>query len=125
MSRVALSWPREHVWLWLAKMLTGVAIFGLLGVHLVVNHMVAEGGLLSYADVLAYFAHPAIPIMEGAFLIFVVTHALLGVRSILLDLEPSAAALRWCDTALVALGVAAVGYGVWLLQILASQAARG
>ena len=125
MSSVALTWPREHAWLWLAKMVTGVLIFALLGVHLVVNHLVAAGGLLSYADVLAYFAHPAIPVMEAVFLVLVVTHALLGIRSIVLDLEPSAATLRWCDGALGIVGVAAVSYGIWLLQLLAERAASG
>ena len=123
MSSVVSSWPREHAWLWLAKMLTGVLIFALLGVHLVVNHLVAVGGLLSYSDVLAYFAHPAIPIMEGVFLVFVVVHALLGVRSIILDLEPSTPAMRWLDGVLVLLGAAAIAYGLWLLQLLAGRAA--
>jgi succinate dehydrogenase / fumarate reductase membrane anchor subunit len=125
MNSAVSSRPREQVWLWLAKVLTGVLVFALLAVHLVVNHLVAVDGLLSYNDVIAYFAHPAIPIMEGVFLVLVVTHALLGVRGIALDLEPSATAMRWLDRVLAMLGAAAVIYGVWLLQLLAGQAASG
>ena len=34
---------------------------------------------------IAYYANPLIPVMEGVFLIFVVIHALLGMRGIILD----------------------------------------
>jgi succinate dehydrogenase membrane anchor subunit len=115
--------PRERAWLWLAKIATGVLVFALLAMHLIVNHMVAQGGLLSYADVIAYYANPLIPVMEGGFLLFVVSHALLGVRGIILDLNPSARLMRGVDLALVTGGTAAIGYGVWLLQVIAARAA--
>jgi succinate dehydrogenase / fumarate reductase membrane anchor subunit len=122
MQLAAAPRARENSWLWLAKVLSGVLVLGLLLVHLVVNHFVAQGGLLTYADVLAYYANPLIPLMEGVFLLLVVTHALLGVRGILLDLELAPALIRVLDGALVAVGVGAVGYGVWLLQAIASLA---
>jgi len=117
--------PHEGTWLWLAKVLTGVLIFALLMLHLVVNHLVASGGLLTYADVLAYYANPAIRLMEGAFLVLVVTHALLGVRGIVLDLSPAPAVMRGVDVLLCGAGVLAIGYGLWLLYTLASRAAIG
>jgi len=122
MQIAAFRRPRERAWLWLAKISTGVLVFALLVVHLVVNHMVAAGGLLSYADVVAYYANPLIPLMEGAFLVFVVTHALLGVRGIVLDLNPAPAVLRGIDLFLVGGGLIAIGYGLWLLQLVAAQA---
>ncbi len=61
--------------------------------------------------------------MEGAFLIFVVSHALLGMRGIILDLDPVPTLLRAIDAALIVLGVAAAGYGLWLLQVVAARAA--
>ena len=60
--------------------------------------------------------------MEGCFLVFVVTHALLGVRGIALDLNPSAAVVRVMDIVLVTLGVVAAGYGLGLLATIAARA---
>ena len=81
---------RENAWLWLAKLASGVLIFAILVVHLVVNHFVAPNGLLSYADILAYYANPLIPLMEGVFLVFVVSHALLGLRGLVFKSHGSA-----------------------------------
>ena len=53
---------------------------------------------------------------------FVVTHALLGVRGIALDLNPSAAVVRVMDIVLVTLGVVAAGYGLGLLATIAARA---
>jgi succinate dehydrogenase / fumarate reductase membrane anchor subunit len=122
MRITTLPRPREGTWLWLAKMLSGVMVFVLLIIHLVVNHLVAAGGLLSYADVIAYYANPVLPIMEGVFLLFVVTHALLGVRGIILDLNPSRAVAYGVDVILSGSGVVAIVYGIWLLQTLAARA---
>jgi succinate dehydrogenase / fumarate reductase membrane anchor subunit len=99
-------------------------VFALLLMHLIVNHLVAQGGLLSYADVLNYYAHPLIPLIEGVFLIFVVTHALLGLRGIILDLDPSPAIARGLDLLFSAIGIGAIVYGLWLLQTLAARAAE-
>jgi succinate dehydrogenase hydrophobic anchor subunit len=114
------SKPAENNFLWLLKIVAGLFIIILLGIHFVVNHLVAPGGLLTYADVISYYKNPIIPIMEGFFLVFVVSHAILGLRSILLDLDPGPARLRWIDPVLLLLGLAATGYGIWLLVVLAA-----
>lgn len=114
--------PREGTWLWLAKIVSGALVFLLLMVHLVVNHLVAQGGLLSYADVLGYYAHPLIVVMEGIFLTLVVAHALLGMRGIALDLDPPPALVRALDVLFCLVGVGAVGYGMWLLRTVAALA---
>jgi succinate dehydrogenase hydrophobic anchor subunit len=117
--------PRQHetAWLWFAKIVTGMLIFALLMIHLVVNHLVAPGGLLTYADVLHYFANPLVIVMEGFFLVFVVSHALLGVRSIVLDFAPARSLVRALDRGLLLVGVIAIRYGLWLLITLAARAA--
>lgn len=112
------SKPTENTWLWLVKVFAGLFIVVLMGIHFIVNHLVAPGGLLTYTDVIAYYQNPIIPIMEGFFLIFVVGHALLGVRSIILDLNPKPTRMRWIDFILFSLGTAAVIYGIWLIIIL-------
>lgn len=118
MSTIALRRPRERAWLWLAKIASGVLVFTLLIVHFVVNHLVAAGGLLSYADVLAYLANPAVKLMEGSFLVLVTAHALLGLRGISLDVNPSPTAQRVIDGLLIMIGLAAISYGLWLLSVI-------
>lgn len=125
MGIAASSRPREGAWLWLAKVMTGVLVFALLVIHLVVNHLVAKGGLLTYADVLIYYANPIVPLMEGAFLVLVVAHALLGVRGIVLDISPAPAIMRAVDALLGIVGTVSIGYGLWLLTTLASRATMG
>ena len=106
---------------WLLKIFTGLLIVVFLGIHFVVNHLVAPGGLLTYADVVAYFQNPIIVAMEISFLVLVVIHSFLGLRSILLDLNPSPAVLRMANFAFVVIGAAAVIYGAWLALTIAGR----
>jgi len=108
----------ESVAIWSIKIIAGLLIIVLLGVHFVINHLVAPGGLLTYADVVQYYQNPLIPIMEGFFLIFVIAHCLLGIRSIILDLNPSPSVLLWANWLLVIIGIAASAYGIWLLIVV-------
>jgi succinate dehydrogenase / fumarate reductase membrane anchor subunit len=102
-------------------MIAGGLIVVLLGVHFIVNHMVAPEGLLSYNDILVYYTNPIIPVMEIAFLIFVTTHALIGLRSIVLDLNPSAKVLRIVDIVFIATGVISIVYGIWLIVVIVQR----
>ncbi len=111
----------ENAWLWLAKIVTGLLIVVVLGIHLVVNHFAGKTGLLTYADVVAYYANPLIPLMEIAFLVLVVSHALIGVRSVILDLQPSRRALAAVNWVLTGIGIVAVVYGIWLVQAITSR----
>lgn len=115
--------PVETGWLWLAKIVSGVFIVILLTVHLVVNHVVVEGGLMTFNDVLRYLSNPWIALMEMTFLVFVVGHALLGTRGVILDLNPKPAVMRVLDVLFVVVGVGSVIYGVWLTQTIIAQAA--
>jgi len=109
---------------WLATTLTGVALLVLLAVHMVANHFVLRsvGGLRSYHQVLEYIRHPAILTIESLFLLVVTVHAMLGLRGVVLDLDPSPRALRWIDIGLTTLGVLTLSYGFFLIGTLASRA---
>ncbi len=107
--------PQENFLIWGIKIFAGLLIIALLGIHFIVNHLLAPEGLLTYADILAYYQNPVVPIMEIGFLVFVVVHALLGLRSILLDLHPPSALARWMDAAFLALGALMISYGAWLV----------
>jgi succinate dehydrogenase / fumarate reductase, membrane anchor subunit len=120
-GQVSAPKPGENTWLWLIKIITGPLLVILLGIHLAVNHFIGQTGLLTYADVIAYFKNPIIPVMEIIFLATVVTHSLIGLRSILLDLKPSRAVLRVIDWALIVLGLLSIAYGTWLALVIASK----
>ena len=111
----------ENTWLWLLKILTGTLLVILLGIHLVVNHFIGEGGLLTYADVVAYYQNPIIPIMETCFLAIVVSHSLIGLRGILLDLKPSRSLLKVMDVIFVLGGISIVVYGIWLITVVVAK----
>jgi len=116
---------REGALLWLYKTVAGLLIVVVLGVHFVVNHLVAPGGLLSYRDVILYFQNPWVVAMEIAFLVFVISHSLIGLRSILLDLNPSESVLKTANAVLLVLGTGAILYGIWLALTIANQAPPG
>lgn len=110
----------EGTWLWLFKIITGPLIIIILLIHLVVNHLVAEGGLLTWADVVCYYTNPLVPLMEIVFLILVVSHSLLGLRSVILDLKPSRAVLKVIDILFIIIGITAIVYGIRLIFIIVS-----
>jgi succinate dehydrogenase hydrophobic anchor subunit len=60
---------------------------------MIAHHFIVEGGLRNYQQVLST-ANPVVFIIEVLFVILAVIHALLGVRAIVIDLRPSAAAVR-------------------------------
>ena len=109
---------------WRLTALTGVALLALVTVHMVAHHFVVEeiGGLRDYDRVLEYISNPVIFTIEAFFLLFVTVHALLGVRGVLYDLDPSPGLRRWIDRGLVVLGLATIAYGYFLIGTLASRA---
>ena len=111
----------ENTWLWLIKIVTGPLLLILVIVHLIVNHFIGETGLLTYADIVAYYRNPLIPAMEITFLAAVVTHSLIGLRGIVLDLKPARNILKIIDWAMVIFGVSTVIYGTWLALTIASK----
>ncbi len=113
----------ETTWIWFAKIFSGLVILIILFLHFVVNHLAAPQGLLTYADIVAYYQNPLIPPMEIIFLIFVVTHALLGLRGIILDLKPAQTVLRVINWTFPAIGLAAIAYGIWLILVIVSRGA--
>jgi succinate dehydrogenase hydrophobic anchor subunit len=101
-------------WAWMTQAISGGFLLLLLGVHMVANHFVVAGGIRTYADVLRYLRNPAVLPIELLFLVTVTTHALFGVRAIILDLGISPRAERLWNRALVALGASMIAYGFWL-----------
>ena len=109
---------------WRTMTLTGLGLLFLVTVHMIANHFVVRsiGGLRDYQQVLAYIANPAIFTIESLFLLFVTVHAMLGLRAVLLDLDPGPRLRRWIDRGLAVLGLATLAYGYFLIGTLASRA---
>ena len=108
--------PGESAGLWMVKLFTGFLLIIILAIHLTVNHMLgSENGLLSHSDVVTYYQNWIVPIMEIFFLIFVISHALIGTRSIILDLNPSKGVLKTVDWVFIIGGTGFVIYGIWLV----------
>lgn len=104
--------------LWLIKAVTGVLLIVFLGIHLVAQHFLVEGGLRDYTAVVAYLRHPVALIAELGLLGSVTVHAALGVRAVLVDLLPGERALRRA-TWVIGLGaVACVVYGIGLTVLV-------
>lgn len=117
--------PGENTWLWLLKILTGVLVVLILAVHLVVQHLVNPDGLLTFQQVVQWVSNPWVALMEGTFVVLVITHALLGVRSVILDLHPSQGVLRTLDMIFIVVGLVGIVYGFWLLRAIQAHALSG
>jgi len=120
--RVYPGGKSTRVWWWTVG--TGAAVLVLVAVHMVAHHFVVEdvGGLRTYAQVLDYISNPLIFTIECFFLLTVTVHALLGLRSVLFDLNLGRATKRRIDLGLWGLGVVTVAYGFFLVGTLASRA---
>jgi succinate dehydrogenase hydrophobic anchor subunit len=109
----------SRVWHWTAG--TGMALVVLATMHIVAQHFIVhqKGGLRTYAEVLSYVGNPVIFVLEAAFLVAVTIHAMLGVRGVLHDLDPSTKTRRRIDRGLWIVGTLTVGYGMAVLITLA------
>lgn len=104
---------RAGMW-WLVKAVTGVLLVVFLGMHLVAQHFLVPGGLRDFAAVVSYLRNPIALVAELGLLAAVVTHAALGVRAVLVDVLPSAVAVRRASWVLGGAAAGALGYGVAL-----------
>lgn len=111
----------EGSWLWILKILAGLILVIIMGIHFLVNHLLAPEGLLTYQEVIRYYSFAIVPVMEIIFLVVVIFHSFVGLRSIILDLNPSNRVMKFVDFILVILGGAAVVYGTWLALLISKQ----
>ena len=122
-SYISAPRPGETSWIWLIKIVTGPLLVLVLMLHLIVNHYLGSlpTGLMTYDDIVRYFQNPIIPAIEILFLITVVTHCLIGLRGIILDMNPSRPVLNIITWFLSLLGVFSVVYGIWLALTISSK----
>jgi succinate dehydrogenase / fumarate reductase membrane anchor subunit len=116
----ASRWTKGSL-LWLMQAASGSMLILVLGVHIVAHHFVVEGGLRTYADVIAYISNPLIFALEVLFLLVVTVHAFLGLRAVLLDLGPTPSVVRILDAFLALGGIATLIYGIGLFVAIQAQ----
>lgn len=121
MIQKQLTRERAGSWSWILQAMTGLLLLVLLGLHMVAQHFMVEGGLRDYAAVVEWLSNPFIFLIEIVFLIVVTWHALLGVRAVVFDLGLKPQTERRVDVALTVLGIITVAYGIWLSATIVAQ----
>jgi succinate dehydrogenase cytochrome b556 subunit len=106
---------------WIFQVISGALLLLLLGVHIVMQHFVASGGLRDYAQVLSYLSNPAVLAAESLFVIVLIWHAMLGLRAVLLDFGPGRRGQALITRGVVVLGTVTAGYSFWLIATLAAK----
>lgn len=100
--------------LWILQAISGLILVALLLLHMIAHHFVVDGGLRDFAQVVDYISNPAIFVITILFLIFATSHAMLGLRAVLMDLGLSEGTQRVVNWVLAIVGVVAIVYGIWL-----------
>jgi len=117
----ATRWRRRPrpTFAWLTQVVSGVLLVVLLTVHMVAQHLVVEGGLRTYDQVIAWIRNPLVFTVEALLLICVTWHGIAGVHAVLLDLGLRGRTERIVARILGDVAVATVLYGLWLLSRIA------
>jgi succinate dehydrogenase hydrophobic anchor subunit len=117
----ATRWRRRPrpTFAWLAQVVSGVLLLVLLTVHMVAQHFVVEGGLRTYADVVAWIRNPVVFATEALLLVCVTWHGIAGVHAVLLDLGLRGRTERIVAQVLLGVAVVTTMYGLWLLYRIA------
>jgi len=106
---------------WILQVVSGVLLVLLLGLHIVMQHFVAKGGLRDYAQVVSYLSNPVVLAVEILFVIVLVWHAMLGLRAVLLDFGFGRRGQALITRGVVALGAVTAAYSFWLIATLAAK----
>jgi succinate dehydrogenase cytochrome b556 subunit len=113
--------PR-HAPPFVGQVVSGAALFLLLGLHMLAQHFIVPTGLRYYDDVIDWLSNPVMVVLEVAFLVFVTYHALVGVRAILFDFGFSERTERRITNVLWVVGIVTIAYGVVLFAAILSAA---
>jgi len=107
--------PSQQGGSWIWQVLTGFLLTILLGLHMIAQHFVVDGGLRTFQDVVAYVRNPLILGLEIIFLLVVTYHAMLGLRSIIYDFGLDEAGKRKVTKILTAVGILILLWAAYLL----------
>lgn len=99
---------------WVLQATSGVILVAAIALHWFAQHLMVEGGLRDYSQVMSYLRVPSMFALEMLFLVAVSTHALLGLRAILMDFGPFKPIERSINLGLGLAGMGIVVYGIEL-----------
>lgn len=119
LSRVSATRVRAGR-LWLVQVVTGGALVGFLGLHLVAQHFLAPSGLRDFSSVVDYLRQPVAILSELGLVVSVVVHASLGIRTFFVELVHGLRVRRLATILIALLATGIVLYAVWLTYLLAS-----
>jgi succinate dehydrogenase hydrophobic anchor subunit len=108
------SGSRRGMLVWALQAISGVLLVAAIALHWFAQHLVVEGGLRDYSQVVSYLREPFVLVLETSFLVVVSTHALLGLRAIVMDLGPVKPVERLVNLTLGLAGIGVVVYGIRL-----------
>ena len=97
---------------WALQAISGALLVASIALHWFAQHLVVEGGLRDYSQVVGYLRKPWALGLEISFLVVVTAHAFLGLRAIVLDLGPAGRLERLVNLGLGVLGIGVVAYGI-------------
>ena len=100
--------------IWITQAISGLLLIVILATHMIAHHFVVEEGLRDFQQVLDYISNPFIFALEVIFLVVATSHALLGVRAVILDIGLSEGAKRTLNWILAIVGGITLIYGLWL-----------
>ena len=106
--------PGRGMLVWALQAISGVLLVVAIALHWFAQHLVVEGSLRDYSQVVSYLRKPFVLVLETSFLVVVSTHALLGLRAILMDLGPTKPVERLVNLGLGLVGSGVVVYGIEL-----------
>ena len=110
-----LDRQRGGMWLWLLQRVSAVVLLVALFTHIVATHLL-NIGKLSYDNIAHRLMSGFFITIDILLLAAAVFHALNGTRTVLLDYWfAERRSRRRLDAALVVVGTAAFGYGLWAL----------
>lgn len=98
-------------WAWIIQRASGAVLVLALGLHWIVQHAVSPGIEITFSGVQVRLQWALYLASDLILLAFAVCHGLNGLRTVVLDFNPSGRAVAWTTTALVVIGAAAVLYG--------------
>ena len=111
-SEIRESYERIGIWGWLGLYLTGAVLIFVLLIHLFVVH-ITYAQPITLKTVVSSLNSPFLKTIDIALLLFAITHGMIGVRKLILDLElfkkRGSLVLNW---SLFVIGIALFAWGL-------------
>lgn len=113
MMRSGTSVREAGTWLWILQRVTGVGMLLFVGLHIWYTHFALDVGALNAEEIAGRLQRLTFVIIDYGLLVFVMFHAMNGLRNVLLDFSFAARRRKLISWALAIVGVAWTAFGIW------------